>query len=407
MKILVIFPGQIYPIKGMSQVRVINQIKAFALDHKVILTDLVSTPQQKQICKESLSEFVDSYQPIERLNYGKSKLFRVLHFIYRKIVYALSSLRMEEISVCSKYIQTQILRTATENQVDAILIHYWYMGFFFKHVPKNVLKIIDTHYVVEEDLELEDKYKGQFLKTYRIMKEIRHNLKQQRQYFCLADLVVVNSAKQEKLIHAWQKDIPVNVTVNGQDLAQYFSYKLESPQPNTLLFYGALANPFNRMALERILSGILPVMRKSKPDVILYVVGNDPPQDILSKYDMNNIVVTGHVDDVMPYISRAQVLLLPLDIAVGFRGRIVEVLSLGVPVVGTENALQSVDFVSGKHGFIAESDKEIAEKALLIISNQELRSKMSHACIEHAKNNFSLEETFGKLSKLLIDLKPN
>ncbi len=405
MKILVVFPGQLYPIQGMSQVRVVNQINAFAREHEIIFTDFVSKPEQMKLSQENLAGTGITYQPIKSLNYGKSKLFRALYLLYRKFIYTFSVLSMEEIAISSKSIQTQILNLASENKVDAVLIHYWFVGIIFKQLPQKTLKIIDTHYVVEEVIEHQDKCIIPLLKRIGFKAELNHSLKLQRQYFLQSDLIVVNSAKQEVMIHEWDRNVQVNVTINGQDLSRFLHYQDVQASPNCILFYGALANEFNRLALERILSGILPRMRKSIPDLKLYVVGNNPPQDILSKYNLNNIIVTGHVDDIMPYITLGQVLLLPLETGSGFRGRIVEVMSLGVPIVGTENALQSVDFVDGKQGYLGESDQEIADKALLIVSDPSLRDKMSQACREHAIANFSLEQTFGKLSQFLIELK--
>lgn len=40
-------------------------------------------------------------------------------------------------------------------------------------------------------------------------------------------------------------------------------------------------------------------------------------------------------------------------------------MALGIPVVGTSNALQSIELENGKQGFIEEDNNKIAEKYVL------------------------------------------
>jgi glycosyltransferase involved in cell wall biosynthesis len=127
--------------------------------------------------------------------------------------------------------------------------------------------------------------------------------------------------------------------------------------------------------------------------------------DIINKFKNNSIIVTGYVTDIKSYLSKCKVIVLPLETGVGFRGRVVEAMALGIPAVGTSNALQSIGLENGKQGFIEEDNYKIAEKVCLILNNNELFKEMSENCRKFAAANFSLESTFGNLSKTIESLE--
>ncbi len=114
------------------------------------------------------------------------------------------------------------------------------------------------------------------------------------------------------------------------------------------------------------------------PRVKLIIAGNNPPFALLNKYNYPDMMVTGFIEDIKPIIGKCAVMLLPLETGSGFRGRLVEVMALGVPVIGTQNGLQSVGIQDGVQGYYAESDEEIIQIAIMVINNPELRQKLSN-----------------------------
>jgi len=285
-----------------------------------------------------------------------------------------------------------------------VMIHYWYLGYVFKYLKPSILKLIDTHYVVEEEIDLIDSYDINYYNRIIKKNKLNYSLLRQKEYFKLCDLVIVNSKAQETIIHSWDKNIPVIVTVNGQNLDSFLKYRNHSDSP-AICFYGSLSNQFNRKALKRLLEHIFPIIKNIIPETKLYIIGINPPMDIINKFKNNSIIVTGYVTDIKPHLSKCKVMVLPLETGAGFRGRVAEAMALGIPVVGTSNALQSIGLENGKQGYIEEDNNKIAEKVCLILKNNELFKEMSENCRKFAAANFSLESTFGKLSKIIQSLE--
>jgi len=127
------------------------------------------------------------------------------------------------------------------------------------------------------------------------------------------------------------------------------------------------------------------------------VVGTSPPESICRLHDGTNVTVTGFVQDVRPWFARAGVLCVPLDLAGGFRGRVLDALAAGIPVVGTHNALDCIAIKDGRHGFVADADESLAEGLALILRQPDLQARMGAACRALVNDVYSIEATYGQL----------
>jgi polysaccharide biosynthesis protein PslH len=404
MKLLIVFPGALYPLLGMSQVRVVQQIKRLSQDHEIIFTDVVAKDNQKAECKAQLETYLKEYRPVFAGSYKRSRVYRSIRYITLRMAMYLSFLCFEEIFLSYGPIKKQMVHLVKETEFDAILIHYWYMGYIFDKLPVRTCKLIDTHYLVQENQELLPRYQLTPLMRWRMQHELQHSLMLQNKYFNQSDLIIVNSAKQRLMLSKESPGLKVEVVVNGQDIAVMLSYNTPI-ETHSILFYGALSNQFNRSALKTLLSDIYPLLLKEIPDSKLYIVGSNPPFDLLNQYPRENVVITGFVEDIKPYVARCCLMILPLETGSGFRGRAVEVMALGVPIIGTYNALQSVGITDGREGFITDKTEELVQRALEIIKTPGLREEMSIACRKYAEEHFSPDATFGKLSTTLTRMK--
>ena len=190
----------------------------------------------------------------------------------------------------------------------------------------------------------------------------------------------------------------------GQNLDKYRDYSLNNSEP-TILFYGGMDSNQNFYAVIRFINNILPKVKLRIPEVRCRILGKSPPDEVKKLHNGKSFIVEGFVSDVREPISKSSVMILPLELGAGFRSRIVEVLSLGVPVVGTHNALDNTGLINGDHCYITDDDEEMANYLHDILTNQKKRDTMSKKCKNFVMNSFSLENTFGKLSSYYFDLK--
>jgi len=279
-----------------------------------------------------------------------------------------------------------------------VVAEYWFMAKIFEKLDEKIIKVIDTHDVLFEkrEQELKKQFKGNIPKLGE--KELIKYKSLEMKHLGMADLLLsISQDDYNKLtsILPAKKNILV---AGGQDINFFADYK-KPPEGNTILFYGSMVSQLNTDAFFRCANKILPLVKKQIPDARLLVVGANPLDSVLRMSDGKNIIVTGYVDDVRNYLSKAKVMLIPLDIAAGLRCRVIEAMAMGIPVIGNHLALDSFQMRHGVHGYITDNDQEIANYTIELLRNETLRKQMQEECIKLVNEKYSIEATYGKLSE--------
>ncbi len=146
-------------------------------------------------------------------------------------------------------------------------------------------------------------------------------------------------------------------------------------QPN-ILFIGAMDYFPNEDAVLYFSSKIWPLVKKRLPQAKFYIVGRKPSAKVnrLSGAD-RNIIVTGGVPDVKPYLILADVFVAPLRIARGLQNKVLEAMASGVPVVASPEAMQGFNG-GGKCIEVAESSESFVFSILKVLGDPQLRQRM-------------------------------
>lgn len=138
--------------------------------------------------------------------------------------------------------------------------------------------------------------------------------------------------------------------------------RAESPAPreaHRLLFLGSMDYGPNVDGVRWFVEQVLEAIRAADPDVLLEIVGADPPPEI-RELAGDHIHVTGRVPDVRPHLERASAMVVPLRIGGGTRLKIVEALALGTPVVSTTIGAEGLDLVADEHLRLADDPASFA-----------------------------------------------
>ena len=76
-------------------------------------------------------------------------------------------------------------------------------------------------------------------------------------------------------------------------------------------------------------------------------------------------------------------------------------MAMGVPVVGTHNALDSIGIENGKHGFIEDTDEGMVSYSVMLLNDASKRNEIAQNACSFAEEKYSLQATFGKLNEYL------
>ncbi|KRA83497.1 TIGR03087 family PEP-CTERM/XrtA system glycosyltransferase [Altererythrobacter sp. Root672] len=146
-----------------------------------------------------------------------------------------------------------------------------------------------------------------------------------------------------------------------------------------IVFTGQMDYPPNVDAALRMIDCIMPRILSSMPEARLHIVGRSPAPELLAKDGVCRSRVWGEVPDVRPFLSGAGVVLAPLTIARGVQNKVLEAMAMARPVVLTTAAATGLPGVDGTHFAVADTDQEIASRALDLLSDRERASRMGAA----------------------------
>ncbi|NKC12962.1 MAG: glycosyltransferase [Gammaproteobacteria bacterium] len=198
--------------------------------------------------------------------------------------------------------------------------------------------------------------------------------------FRSSDKVIVCSPDEQQAVQAMDdtlaKDESVNVVVvpNGVDCEEYYPSP-DDPfdRPHELVFMGDMAYAPNSEGVAGFIRNVLPRVRQHYPDTHFTVIGKAPPSALLKLVERrSDVTVTGFVDEMMPYMHRAKVFVIPLQYGAGTRLKVPQAFACGIPTVSTTIGAEGIDYTVGSDILIADSDEAMADAICTLFADREL-----------------------------------
>jgi sugar transferase (PEP-CTERM/EpsH1 system associated) len=177
------------------------------------------------------------------------------------------------------------------------------------------------------------------------------------------------SARDAATLQRWAPRASVHVIANGADCSRFAPLDVET-EPGAVVFTGTLSYHPNRDAVCHFVEQIFPRIRAAVPTARLYVVGRDVDALPPSICNEPGIVCTGYVDDVRPYLARAEVVVVPLRAGGGTRLKILEAMAMGRPVVSTAVGAEGLE-LAGDEIVIADTPEAFAAAVVRVLTDPE------------------------------------
>jgi glycosyltransferase involved in cell wall biosynthesis len=159
------------------------------------------------------------------------------------------------------------------------------------------------------------------------------------------------------------------VVPNGVD-TEYFRPQHTEVQPQGLVWTGGMGSPYNADAVDYFLTAIAPIILREKPGLPMFFVGGQPTKLLLKHAAAHsNIVATGYVDDVRPYVDRAAVFIAPLRSGSGTKLKILNAMAQQKAVVTTPIGAEGIAAMPEKEIVIAQKPADFAKRVLGLIDD--------------------------------------
>lgn len=200
-------------------------------------------------------------------------------------------------------------------------------------------------------------------------------------------------------------DLDVAVVPHGVDVEGFAPEPRDPSSPPTVMFLGNYPHDPNRDAVMYYGTQAWPAVRREVPGGRFLVVGRGPTADMLELAGRDpSIEITGQVDDVRPYLRSSDVFVCPVRLGGGFRGKVLEAMASGVPVISTSLGAEGTGAEDGRNILLAETPEEMAAATVRLLEDPGLRAAIAAEARELMVEKFSWKSGVGALQELLDEM---
>lgn len=197
-----------------------------------------------------------------------------------------------------------------------------------------------------------------------------------------ADVHLVVSPLDGDRLREHVNGAPVAVVENAVDTEDF--RPLGTPKrEGHLVFIGRIDGYANLSAVRWLRDEIWPMLLRGDRARTLGIVGRNPPPDVVAWGASDPTVeVTGFVDDVRGSFDEATVFVCPIYEGGGTRLKLLDAMSMGLPIVSHSMAIEGLDVVAGEHLFVADDAAGIARAVEHLLGDETLRENLGRAARE-------------------------
>lgn len=289
----------------------------------------------------------------------------------------------------SRRFQKRILQLTTTESFD--LIHYDTIALAQFSAGSKARPRVLAHHNIESRLM---ERRAQFEKTplaraYLLMQERRlrrYEANQSPKY----DVNIVVSEQDSRELKAIRADIRTVLVPNGVD-TDYFLPGEEEAVPS-LIYAGGMNMFANRDAVLYFLKEIWPCITLEQSNIRFYALGQDPPPELvrMGRQD-SRIVVTGYVDDIRPWVTRAWVYVVPLRVGGGTRLKVLDAMAMGKPVVSTSIGCEGLEVLHNRDILICDEPTGFAQHVLALLADPAQRKRLGASARQTVEHKYSWE----------------
>jgi polysaccharide biosynthesis protein PslH len=366
-KILFVCHRLPYPPNRGGKIRPFNLINHLSQKHSVVVASLAHTEPElregmglKQYCEELIAEVVPN----------RMRWFRAFKSLPTRTPSSLSYF-------WSPRLHTRIQDKSHRTNFDVVFAHCAFMAPYVMNI-RTAFRVMDFGDLDSAKWAEYSKWKP-FPSSHLYALEAGKLRAYERSIARRVDHCTVTTQGEKDEFETLGVSTPSTVIPNGVDTSYFSPLRYSSDSATTIVFTGRMDYFPNIDGVCYFVHEILPLIREKMPNIEFRIIGSNPSRKVRDLAKKPGISVTGHVPDVRPYVHDAAVMVAPVRIARGTQNKILESMSMGIPVVATPQAAKGVQAVPGKHLLVAQEPAVFAQYVVELLTNRSLRRSLAGA----------------------------
>jgi len=151
-----------------------------------------------------------------------------------------------------------------------------------------------------------------------------------------------------------------------KELVEALRKKLGLENKIVVTFVGNLESVQNADAVEYIINELAPWFWKERKDVVFLIIGKGNER---FNSDLPNVIFTGFVEDLAPYLAMSDICIAPLRVGAGTKTKILDYLAYGKPTIVTPVGIEGFEFHLSNQQIKLTSIKHFKDTLLRVINN--------------------------------------
>ncbi|WOO42681.1 glycosyltransferase family 4 protein [Rubellicoccus peritrichatus] len=214
-----------------------------------------------------------------------------------------------------------------------------------------------------------------------------------------ADVTLVVSQQEADILSGIAKSARIACIPNIYDIPQSTA---PFEQRNGIALIGPAYFSPNLDAIHWLIDTIWPLVQKINPQLGLSIVGRGTDELTLPDKP-SNISLLGHVDDIETLLNQVRLTIAPLRFGAGIKGKVLQSLLHGTPVVGTDIAIEGFANYHNEGVLIANTPEAIASNLCQLHHNQPLWQKLHTTGQSYVRAHYSRDIIKHSIEALLTN----
>lgn len=405
MKILFLTNLLPYPLNNGGNIKTYSTLKALKDGgHSVDLLCFSEDLENDSKNKTKLNEICRDVQMVGHKLTTKNNMSYMLFIAFKSIFsrYSFGVYKYE-----SKQMRQLIRKKIKENKYDIVyfdhLQMFKYYGLF--HNNDDIKIVLDQHNCETQIMERTYKNADSILKKLFLLMEYKKLHSFEKIALTIADKVYVLSDQDLDMMENLgvkiknSSIIPIGVQDTG-----VIEKKEDTTHKLMLVFIGTLTWNPNNQGIIWFIKNVVPLLKEKNIGFKLLIVGKNPSEELKNLCaGIDNILVTGYVEDISQVYQKADAMIVPLFIGSGQRVKIIESFSKGIPVISTTVGAEGLECENGKDILIADDEFKFVEM-ITKIQEVSLRKELAKNARNLYEKYYSMEAYSKKYNESFSDI---
>lgn len=230
--------------------------------------------------------------------------------------------------------------------------------------------------------------------------EFKRLARYEEEIFSRFSLHTIITEEDKKLIHH-KKNQQIEIVPNGIDST--FFQSLNKKKKYEIVFVGNMNYPPNVDACKFLVNSILPLLPKQ---FTVLIAGANPSNEV-KNLKSTQVSISGWVEDIRNAYDESSVFVAPMRLGTGLQNKVLEAMSMNIPVITTPMAANGLRAKNGQELLICTNAEEFATQIQNLLQNSRLNKQLCANAHSFVTDNYNWDEIvkglYGKITSIKVD----